>query len=181
MAVVIILLAAVAVWFSLANLLASHNSGAGSAAEPTTYLNLTITFDPATGMASFTTPNVSMVADSLVVVTITNHDPTTGNLYAPWDRQVIGTLGGTELVDSGGGSYSASSLPMGGISHTFPVDDAIYNISVPIPPAPSQSTPSVVTFELTLNSAENTTWACMCDCQGGHMDPGMYGRLTISE
>jgi hypothetical protein len=178
---VLVVLGGVTLWFATGNPSRPSSISRGTSGGSETFLNLTIAYDPSTGMATYTTPNVTMIAHTTVVVTITNHDPTHGNLYVPWDTQVIGTVGGTELIESGGGWYSAQSLPTGGVSHTFTVLDSLYNISVPIPPATSPTAPTVVTFELTPTTAENTTWACMCDCQNGHMMVGMYGRLTINE
>ena len=149
-------------------------------AGPTTFVNLTITYDPATGMANYTTPSVSMVAHTLVVVTITNYDTMAGALLVPWDNQVIGTVGDSELVNYGSNPYRVTSLPAHDISHTFTVLDAFYNISVPIPPAVSPLAPVVVTFELTLSQPETTSWGCMCECGNGVMGARMYGQLVIS-
>ena len=167
--------------FASVNLAPVASSPSASKPGPTAYLNLTIRYDPAKGAFAFTPANATIVAHTKVIVTITNHDPSIGNLYLPWDNQVIGTMGGTEVVDSGNGAHSVTSLPEHGVGHTFTILDAFYNISVPIPPAPTSSVPTVVTFQLTMGSTETTTWACMCDCDHGNMMPGMFGRLVVSE
>jgi len=151
-----------------------------STSVPTTYLNLTIAYDPGMGNYVFTNPIVTIVSHTLVVVKITNYDPTAGSLFVPWCNHVVGTVGGTEVVNTGNGPSSVSSLPSNDISHTFTVLDAFYNISVPIPPAHSASVPSIVTFELSMNYVEATSWACMCNCMGGYMAAGMYGPLLIA-
>jgi hypothetical protein len=146
---------------------------------PTTFLNLSIALDPTTGNFVYTTPDVSVVAHAEVRVTILNHDTTSGTPLHAWDHQVLGTIGGTELVSTGYGPHAEASFPSDGISHTSTISDAFYNISVPIPPAPSSSVPSVVTFELMLNTTEAARWARMWDCQNGAMTPGVYGSVVI--
>jgi hypothetical protein len=145
-----------------------------------TYVNLTISYDPATQIGNYTTPFISVVAHTLVVVTITNHDTSASPLFVPWDNHVVGTVGGNESVNCGNGVEAVRSLPSDGISHTFTVLDAYYNISVPIPPAPSLVTPCVVTFELALNQSELTSWGCVANCDNGLMEAGrMWGELLI--
>ncbi|MGA8711166.1 MAG: hypothetical protein WB786_08080 [Thermoplasmata archaeon] len=151
-----------------------------STSEPTTYLNLTIAYDPSMGNYVYTNSIVTVVANTLVVVKITNFDPNVSPLFAPWYNRVIGTVGGSEVVNSGSGPSAVSSLPSNHISHTFSVLDSLYNISVPIPPARSASVPSVVTFELSMNYVEATSWACMCNCMTGYMAAGMYGPLLVA-
>jgi hypothetical protein len=151
-----------------------------SAAEPTTYLNLTIAYDPVSMNYVYTHPVVTVVANTLVIVKITNYDPSASPLFLPWYNHVIGTVGGTEVVNSGNGPSTVSSLPSNHISHTFTVSDSYYNISVPIPPARCAAVPSVVTFELSMNYVEATSWACMCNCMTGYMAAGMYGPLLVA-
>jgi hypothetical protein len=151
-----------------------------STSQPTMFLNLTIAYDPTSGNYVYTHPIITMASHTLVVVKITNYDPMASPLFVPWDNQVIGTVGGTEVVNSGSGPSTVSSLPSTGISHTFTVSDSTYNISVPIPPAHSPTVPSVVTFALWMNYAGATSWACMCNCMSGYMAAGMYGPLLIA-
>lgn len=146
-----------------------------------TYENLTITYDAATGIANYTTPFISLVAHTVVVMTITNYDPTASPLFVAWDNHVVGTVGGNESVNCGSGSQSITYLPSDGVSHTWTVLDAQYNISIPVPPARSIGQPCVVTFELILNQTEMTTWGCVADCDNGQMAAGrMWGLLLIS-
>lgn len=146
-----------------------------------TYENLTITYDAATGIANYSTPFISLVAHTLVVITITNYDPTASPLFVPWDNHVVGTVGDNESVNCGSGSQSITYLPSDGVSHTWTVLDAYYNISVPVPPARALGQPCTVTFELILNQAEMTTWGCVADCDNGQMAAGrMWGLLLIA-
>jgi len=148
---------------------------------PRTYLNLTITYDASTGIANYSTPFISVAADTLVMVTITNHDPTASPLFVPWDNHVVGTVGGNETVNCGSGPRTVGVLPENGISHTFTVLDSYYNISTPIPPATSPTVPCVVSFQLEMNHSEMTTWGCVANCDNGQMAAGrMWGLLLIS-
>jgi hypothetical protein len=122
-----------------------------------------------------------MASHTRIMVTITNYDTNVGTLRVPWDNRVVGTVGGMETVGYGNGGTPMTSLPANGISHTFTVHDAYYNISIPIPPAMSASVPSVVTFELNMNLAETTSWACVNDCHDGMMGiDRMYGSLVVT-
>lgn len=159
---------------------ATRATSVPSSAQHNAVLALTIAYDRMLGTYVFTNTGASIPADTPVVVTITNHDPSVNTLFVPGDNRVIGTVGGIESVNIGNGPMMVSSLPASGISHTFTVLDRLYNISVPIPPAPSSSIPSVVTFELVMNYAETTTWACVCHCMPNVMMPGMYGPLVIT-
>jgi hypothetical protein len=179
-AVAVVVVVAVIVLYAVGVILPTHPA---SSPAPTskTYVNLTISYDPTTMIGNYTTPFISIVAHSLVVVTITNHDPSASPLFVPWDNRVVGTVGGNESVNCGSGTASVRSLPSDGISHTFTVLDSYYNISVPIPPAPNLAVPCVVTFELTMNQSEMTTWGCVANCDNGQMAAGrMWGLLLIT-
>ena len=179
--VAVVVVAAVVLFFAVG--LLSPPPAATTSPLPTerTYVNLTITYDAATQIGNFTTPFISMVAHTLVVVTITNYDPSSSPLFVSWDNHVIGTVGGNESVSCGAGTESVTSLPPSDVSHTWTVLDTHYNISIPIPPAPAPGTPCVVTFELTANQSEMTTWGCVADCDNGQMAAGrMWGLLLIS-
>ncbi|MGP8071743.1 MAG: hypothetical protein ACLPZM_01240 [Thermoplasmata archaeon] len=145
-----------------------------------THLNLTISYNAGVKTYVYAKTDLSIAANTPVVVTITNYDPAANPLFVPWDNRVVGTVGGIEVVNRGDGPSIVTSLPSDGISHTFTVLDAYYNISVPIPPASSASVPSVVTFELVMNQTETTSWACVCQCMPGNMMMGMYGPLVIT-
>ncbi|MGA8274800.1 MAG: hypothetical protein WB789_09755 [Thermoplasmata archaeon] len=179
--VAIVVAVGVLLLFTFGVLVPTHPASTTSPTGPKTYLNLTIAYDTATGVGNFTTPFISVVAHTLVVVTITNYDPTASPLFVPWDDHVVGTIGGNESVNCGKGTDIVSSLPSNGISHTFTVLDAYYNISVPIPPALSLGVPCAVTFELTMNQSEMTSWGCVANCDNGLMDAGrMWGLLLIT-
>lgn len=179
--VAVVVVAAVLLFFAVGFLVPSRSSSSPSLPTVKTYVNLTITYDPATQIANYTTPFISIVAHTLVVMTITNHDPSASPLFVPWDNHVVGTVGGNESVNCGAGTETVTSLPSNGVSHTWTVLDSYYNISVPIPPAPSAGTPCVVTFELVANQSEMTTWGCVADCDNGQMAAGrMWGLLLIT-
>lgn len=178
---VLIVVIAVVLLFAVGYLTPSHSPAPASKPLPRTYVNLTISYDNATGIANYTTSFITIVSHTLAVVSITNYDPTPSSLLVPWDDRVIGTVGGNETVNCGSGARQVSSLPSNGISHTFTVLDAFYNISVPIPPAPSSVEPCVVTFELTMNQADLTNWGCVANCDNGYMAAGrMYGVLLVT-
>jgi len=172
---------AVLLLFAFGVILPTHSATTTSTPQLKTYLNLTITYDPATQIGNYTTPFISIVAHTLVVVTITNYDPSASPLFVPWDNRVVGTVGGNESVNCGQGTEIVRTLPSNGISHTFTVLDSDYNISVPIPPSPSPTVPCVVTFELTMNQSEMTTWGCVANCDNNQMAAGrMWGLLLVS-
>jgi len=179
-AVVVIVVVAVIVLYAV-GVLVPKAAPSTPASLPRTYLNLTISYDASTGIANYSTPFISVVADTLVSVTITNHDPTASPLFVPWDNHVVGTVGGNETVNCGSGPRAVSVLPENGISHTFTVLDSYYNLSIPIPPATSQMVPCVVSFQLEMNHSEMTTWGCVANCDNGQMAAGrMWGLLLIS-
>ena len=176
-----VVVAAVVVLFSVGALTPSHSSPGTPTPLVKTYLNLSISYDASTGIANYTTPFISIVAHTLVIVTITNWDPTASPLFVSWDNHVVGTVGGNETVNCGGAPETVSSLPQNDISHTWTVLDAYYNISVPIPPAPSASVPCAVTFEVTMGQSEMTSWGCVANCDNGLMAAGrMWGLLLVT-
>lgn len=178
---VVVLLAVVVVVFWAYGFLAPAHPSSAPAPLPRTFVNLTITYDPASGIANYTTPFISMQAHTLVLVTITNYDPTASPLFVPWDNHVIGTVGGNESIDCGSGTQVVTFLPETDIAHTFTVLDPYYNISIPIPPAPALGHPCVVSFELVLGYAEFTNWGCVANCDNGQMAAGrMWGLLLIT-
>jgi hypothetical protein len=180
-AVAIVIVILVIILFAVGVILPAHSPSPSPAPTSKTYVNLTISYDPTTQIGNYTTPFISIIAHTLVVVTITNYDPSASPLFVPWDNHVVGTVGGNESVNCGSGVKTVSSLPSNGISHTFTVLDAYYNISVPIPPAPSLGVPCAVTFELTMNQSEMTTWGCVANCDNGQMAAGrMWGLLLIT-
>jgi len=180
-ALAVVVAITVVLLFAVGALVPTHSSTAPASSLPKTYLNLTIVYDNATGIANYTAPFISIVAHTLVVVTITDYDPTASPLFVPWDNHVVGTVGDNETVNCGGGPKVVGVLPENDIAHTWTVLDAYYNISVPIPPAPSASTPCVVSFELTMDQSEMTSWGCVANCDNGQMNAGrMWGLLLIS-
>ncbi len=151
-------------------------------AGTTSYVNITISYDPATGTSWFTPTNFVVPAHTKVVVTIRNYDPMDSPLLVPWDNQVIGTLGGIEMVGMGNTSSEAdmTGLAPGAISHTFTMFDAYYNLSVPIPPAANSSTPALVSFGAEFNTTGTFAWGCMCRCED-MSEPGMmYGSVDVT-
>lgn len=180
-AVAVVIAVIVVVLFAVGFLVPPRSSSTPSLPTVKTYVNLSITYDAATQIGNYTTPFISIVAHTLVVMTITNYDPSASPLFVPWDNHVLGTVGGNESVNCGGGAESITSLPANEVSHTWTVLDAHYNISVPIPPAHGTGAPCVVTFELTANQSEMTTWGCVANCDNGQMAAGrMWGILLIT-
>ena len=180
-AAVVVLLAVLVVVLWAHGFLAPSHSSSAPAPVVRTFVNLTITYDPMSGIANYTTPFISMQAYTLVVVTITNYDPTASPLFVPWDNHVIGTVGDNETIDCGSGSQVVTSLPETDIAHTFTVLDPYYNISIPIPPASAVGHPCVVSFELVLDYPEFTSWGCVANCDNGQMAAGrMWGLLLIT-
>ena len=179
--VAVVVVTTVIVLFAFGFIAPAPSSSSTPPAEPKTYLNLTIHYDSTTGIGNYTTPFISIVAHTLVVVTITNHDPTASPLFVPRDNHVIGTVGGNEsLTGCQNATGSVTVLASSGISHTFTVLDPYYNISVPVPPAQSLEVPCVVTFELSMNYSELTSWGCVVNCDNGVMAAGdMWGELLI--
>jgi hypothetical protein len=180
--VAVIVAAAVLVLFAVGVLVPARSPTTTPTPAVKTYVNLTIAYDAATGIGNYTTPFISMIAQTLVVVTITNHDPSASTLFVPWDNHVVGTVGGNMSVNCGSGTEIVRSLPSNDISHTFTVLDSFYNISVPIPPAPSLGVPCSVTFELTMSHSEETIWGCVANCDGpiGMRANDMWGYLLIT-
>jgi hypothetical protein len=178
---VVLVVVTVVVLFAGGYFTPAHSPSTAPPPLPRTYVNLTISYDNASGIANYTTSFITIVSHTLAVVTIRNYDPTPSPLLVPWDNRVIGTVGGNETLDCGGVVTHVSSLPADGISHTFTVLDAFYNISVPIPPATSPTVPCVVSFELTMDQADLTNWGCVADCDNGLMAAGrMYGVLLVT-
>lgn len=179
--IIVVAAAVVGLLFAVGVLSTSHSSSGPTEPLPHTYENLTIQYDPVTGIANYSIPFISLVVNSTVEMTITNYDPTASPLFVHWDNRVIGTVGDNETLDCGHGLTSVTSLPQDGISHTWTVLDSYYNISVPIPPAPNLTSPCVVHFVLTLTHSEMTTWGCVADCDNGQMAAGrMWGLLLIA-
>jgi hypothetical protein len=179
--VVVVVVTAIVLMFAFGFIALTPSPSSTPTSEPKTYLNLTIDYNSTTGIGNYTTPFISIVAHTLVVVTITNHDPTASPLFVPRDNHVLGTVGGNEtLTGCQNATGSVAVLASNGISHTFTVLDPHYNISVPIPPAQSVSMPCVVAFELSMNYSELTSWGCVANCDNGVMAAGdMWGELLV--
>ncbi len=161
----------------------TQSSSRGANGGPAAYLNLTLTYNPATGNCAFLPGNVSVPAGQEVQVTITNYDPLTSHLYLGWQNQVVGALGGTMTVQKGlsGGKTTVSGVDALDIGHTFSILNPVYNLSVPIPPAVSPSSPTIVTFLADFPTSGTYQWGCMCDCNDSSMGTpeAMYGTLTV--
>ena len=155
-------------------------AGSRTAGLPEISRTLAISYNAATGTFDYSTTSLSVPANTRVDVTITNYDTSTAALAVPWDNRVIGTFGGTEQVSSGGGTVTVTSLGPQQISHTFTMFGAFYNLSVPIPPAPSTGVPSVVSFSIVLTTPGHFEWGCMAYC--GTMSPleKMAGTLEVT-
>jgi hypothetical protein len=153
-----------------------------SSSGPTATRALTIAYDPATGGFSYDTVHIAVPLGVRVIFTITNYDPGTAVLPAPTDASVVGTYGGTMVIESGSWNDTVGGLPAGQVSHTFSMTSPYYILNVPIPKAESAGTPSVVTFSEVFNTPGTFQWGCTVLCGDGPMNSAgmMFGSITVS-
>ncbi|HZY71094.1 MAG TPA: hypothetical protein VFF67_08995 [Thermoplasmata archaeon] len=154
-------------------------SAPASGSVPTDYAYLTVAWNPLTGLDEFFPANFTVPANTLVRVTITNYDNGT-NPVDPMFARVWGTVGGSETIISGGATTTVSALASDRVSHTFTIlpsgtgggmgsgmgTGTVANpiLSVAIPPAASESSPVIVTFDVELHGAGMYTWNCEAPC-----------------
>ncbi len=145
-------------------------------------LYMTVAFNPGSGHDEYFPANFTVPAHVLVAVTIANYDNGT-NVVPGVDGLVKGTLGGTETIVNA--SYPDGEIVPGvngtEISHTFTVATGGYDLNIPVPPAPSLSVPTLVTFETYFNVTGSFVWHCLAPCDMiSMMTPGfMMGTMTV--
>lgn len=147
----------------------------------TDHIYLTIGFDPYTGLDEYFPANFTVPANVPVIITITNYDNGSNTIPAGFNR-VVGTVGGTETVTNAtAAAVPTTSVPQGGVAHTFTLQDGPYNVNVPIPSAQGQ-VPTVVSFTVVFSSTGQFTWHCLAMCDGVAMaTPGfMMGSVTVA-
>ena len=147
---------------------------------PTAYRNLTISYVASEGGFDYSSLQLSVPLHVRVVFTITNLDPSTSALPAASDAQVSGTYDGLMSYTAGGTSASLGQLPAGDVSHTFSMSNAFYHLNVPIPAAPTGSTPVRVVFSVLFDTPGTFTWGCVALCGPAAMDVAMWGHLTVA-
>jgi hypothetical protein len=157
-------------------------SSHGTATGPTAYRTLSISFDPKTGTFDYTALQLSVPLNVIIVFTIMNYDASIGELPAPRDAQVAGTVGGTESLGTGSSSVTVGSLAQNGVSHTFSMSNAYYHLNAPIPPADGSGVPMQVSFSVVFHVPGTFDWGCVILCGPSDMTAldAMYGSLTVS-
>ncbi len=151
------------------------------AAGPTTYVNLSIALDPATGDFAYTSTALSVPLNTKVVFTIVNYDPHAATLPVASDAWVSGTMGGTMTILSAPGDPGVDGLSASEVAHTFSVPSPYYKLNVPIPVASPNGTPARVSFSVDFTVPGTFNWGCVVLCGGPEMsDRGMFGTLTAT-
>lgn len=133
----------------------------------TVHEDMSILTDAAFG-PRYTNASWTVQAGDTVVVVIKNYDdgsaPLTGE-QAMMFQHVLGTLGGTELVDG----KPVSSVPNGDIAHTFTVVGL--GLNLPIPASPTGHFNTVVARFVASRSG-TFVWQCYAPCGSG---PNLMG------
>jgi hypothetical protein len=147
----------------------------------TDYVNLTISWNPVSGLDEYFPANFTVPAHTLVIISITSYDNGTNPVPSAYS-QVVGTVGGTEKILRDGTSTTVSSVSASLIAHTFTiVSSGGIQLNAAIPAAPSVSDPLTVVFGTYFNTTGSATWQCMAPCDSGAMaTPGlMTGTITV--
>ncbi|MDG6909556.1 MAG: hypothetical protein JRN57_01510 [Nitrososphaerota archaeon] len=119
------------------------------------------------------TENLSLPANRLIELVITNYDDGAASLVVPNDNVVSGTTGGTVFVASNDninasqgaagivlqGGEAVSSVPMDNLSHTFTIP--ALNLNIPVPQS------STVVAYFTITKAGTFIWFCETTCGSG--------------
>ena len=165
----------------LAGGILGHVAAPAVAAGPAPqHLNLTVAYDPYSGLDQYFPANFTVPANVPIIITITNYDNGT-NTVAPSFGQVRGTLGNTETVTNASASGAViGALPADQVSHTFTIEDSPYDINVPVPAAQGES-PTAVTFTIVFTSVGVFAWHCKAPCDMVSMvTPGfMTGTVNV--
>ena len=136
----------------VAGIVLAPGGGPVSSGHATTFVNLTISIDPANGLPRFTPANFT-VAPGRVVVTIVDLDAVAR--WAGCTCRVTGTVGGVEYVNG----TAVSVVPAGNVAHTFTVPSLGLNIIVP--------GQSVVRFSFETGAPGSFPWMCVAPCGAG--------------
>ena len=162
------------------------SSGGGVApGSPANYANLQIAWNPASGLDEYFPGNLTVPANTVIHVTITNYDNGT-NVIPTMFSTVYGTVGGVQTITVGGVTQTVSSLPVTQVAHTFTVMSMSGGmamgpngpaLNVLVPPAVSVGEPTIVSFDVTL-PAGTYTWVCMAPCDPTSMSTS--GLMTGS-
>lgn len=156
------------------------------------YLNLTIAVDPTNGRGEFVPSVFSIPHSTRIVLTITNLD---AHLHPGAGKAggVLGTLWSAAVVTYGHAVHGAKFTWIGNsqLSHTFtlgPVgpgyglSSPVVLLNVPVPVAPSNSTPSVVHTSFMIDQPGTYEWWCQTRCNPISMatDGYMQGPVTVT-
>ncbi len=136
--------------------------------------------DKKPGWPRYVPANFSLPENSIIKLTIINHDDGTAPLppSSPWSK-VWGSdptyglvTGGYETVNG----KKVTSINPNDVSHTFTIPGLLIN--VPIPAAVSESQPAVVVFEFSVGTKGVFHWICAAPCGSG--STGMGGAMNTS-
>ncbi|HEV2428563.1 MAG TPA: hypothetical protein VGV64_01790 [Thermoplasmata archaeon] len=167
-------------------------SGTSASGATVDYVNLTIGWNPATGLDEYFPANFTVPAHTLVEITITSFDNGSNPVPAAFDA-VQGTVGGGETITGHGTTHVVSSLALDGVAHTFTVMSRTSGgmmaggghdmgmLNVVVPPAFSVSDPVSVTFGAYFNATGMFSWNCMAPCDPSAMTTEglMAGTVTV--
>jgi hypothetical protein len=160
----------------------SHAPPTAPVSSGTSYLYLTVAFNPVSGMDEFFPANFSVSAHQAVVLTITNYDNGSNAIPAQY-QQVRGVIGGYETLWSSPTStpVKVTAVNNPNIAHTFTIGQGPDALNVPIPVAGPTGAPSMVQVVLELNATGVMMWNCMAPCDDGSMATLglMAGTVTV--
>ncbi|HYK92841.1 MAG TPA: hypothetical protein VEY07_02210 [Thermoplasmata archaeon] len=141
------------------------------------YVNLTISGVGAPATFFYSPHAAEAPTHFKVVFNIVNHDTRVGSLPAPVYAQVLGTLGGYEIVSMGTNTGTMTGLPTKMVSHTFTMLAGTTLVNAPIPPM-LNNVPTKVSFTMVFNFPGNFGWSCVV-LYGGPPNPGLTGTLQV--
>jgi hypothetical protein len=139
-------------------------------------LDLTIHYDPSTWYVTFSPSTFEAPAHTVIQFTITNYDPTSHDVAVSFCN-VSGTVGLTmgEQMQGSGATMTVGRLSPSDVSETFTMISDGYDLNIPIPPAASAHSPSVIIFSFETLGSGVTTWASEATNGGPH---GASGTMT---
>ncbi len=164
---------------------ATQGPGSPSVTTAADYVNLTVAWNPTSGLDEFFPANFTVPAHTVVHISITNYDDGV-NVVDPAYAAVAGTFGGTEKVTNATGSETLSTIAVGEIAHTFTVltmpgsSGGGPALNAFVPAAPSVSSPVTVSFTTEFNTTGAITWECLAQCDGTAMVTSGLMTGTIS-
>jgi hypothetical protein len=121
-------------------------------------------------------------AGSLVEFTLVNYD--TAAVGAPRSAAAVeGTFAAPVRVAEPASAppQPLVALPPATVSHTFSLASGPYTLNVPIPPAATDSAPTVISFALYFNATGSFQWFCQAYCDDGGLGgtADMGGPVTV--